>query len=159
MTECKNFLFACRIYGKNISGNQKIGITATQMAITALFDAKSFAATSGANNITKTEMAKTIKRRIRNEAFTYSSAFSLSPLARCSAIKLTEPDDIPTSASDEKIFTKLSAAENIPKSAKEKDLATIKVNRNPQNADNELPIKRTYVSLAVPEKTKYLSLL
>ena len=121
------------------------------MAITGFLVAKSLEATNGANSITKTERAKTTRRRIKNDAFIYSSAFCLSPLAKCSATKLTEPDEIPISESEVKILTKFKAAEKTPKSAKEKDLATIRVNKNPQKADNELPMKRMVVSLTVPE--------
>ena len=134
-----------------------MGTTATQIAIIGSCVANRFDATNGENMTTNIEIAKTIRRRIINEAFTYSSAFSFSPLARCSAIKLTEPDEIPTSAIEVKIETRFRAAEKIPKSAIENFLAIIKVNKNPQKAEKTFPEKSTKVSLAVAEKAKDLT--
>ena len=87
-------------------------MTATEIAITGSCVANSFEATNGAKIITKIEITKTINRRIINEALTYSSAFFSSPFASCSATKLTEPEEIPTSANDEKIETRFNAAKN-----------------------------------------------
>lgn len=135
--------------GKNASGKRKIGSIEDHIAIIGSLVAKSFVETNGAKIITRAEISKVKTKRITNDAFTYSSALSVSPLARCPEIKFTAPAETPRSLNDDNIITKFRAAENIPKSAIESDLATNNVKRNPQNEDRVLPINRISVSFAV----------
>ena len=128
------------------------------MAITGSRVAKNVFDTKGANTATTTEIARTIKIRIRKDALIYSFAFSCSPRAKCSETKFTEPFEIPISAREARIATRFKAAEKIPKSYTEKARATKRVKRKLQKADITFPEKSTKVSLAVAEKTNDLAL-
>lgn len=106
----------------------------------------------GAKIATTADISKTINNLIINEALIYSSAFLMLPLARCSETKLTDPLDIPISASEARIIIRLVAAEKIPKSETDTARATISTNKNPQKAESVFPIKSTAVSFIVADK-------
>ena len=72
--------------------------------------------------------------------------------------KATKPEFIPISETEETIRMRLFIAENTPKSSTDKPLAAISVKRKAKKAERMFPIKRTYVSLAVPEKARALAL-
>jgi hypothetical protein len=127
------------------------------MAILGSRVARSDVEIKGASKTTTAEIKRTITKRIKKEAFIYSLAFPSSPFAKCSETKLTDPEEIPISARDERIITRFKAAENTPKSAMEKARATIRVNKNPRKAEKALPTNNINVSFAVELKAKALS--
>jgi hypothetical protein len=141
-----------------MSGKSSTGIIAAQMANVGSFVANSFEETWGERISTIDDMAVTINNLIIKDAFIYSFALSCSPLERCSEIKFTEPADIPTSAREDKMITRFRVAEKIPKSAIERARATMRVNKKPKKAEKTFPAKRIYVSFAVPEKARTLTL-
>lgn len=128
--------------GKKASGKRNIGRTAAQIPIPESCDAKNLAEINGAKARTRTESAKTIIILTTKDALMYSLLFLISPLAKLSETKLTEPEEIPISAREERIKAKLSVAEKIPKSETEMALAMINVNKNPQKARKTFPINR-----------------
>jgi hypothetical protein len=119
--------------------------------------AKKVFETNGAKIATKAEIKRTIKSLIKNEALIYSFAFSCSPRAVCVETKLTEPVEIPISATEEIMTTKFKTAEKIPNSAMLIERAAKRVNKNPQKADPRFPAKRIKVSFAVAEKSMPLA--
>lgn len=134
-----------------------MGISAAHKAIFGSLLAKSELEIKGARITTRTEIATTMTNLTRKEAFIYSLAFSSSPFARLSEIKLTDPEDIPISAKDERMITKLRTAEKIPKSATDMARATKSLYRKPQKAERLLPANKIKVSLAVAEKARDLT--
>jgi len=96
-----------------------------------------------AGNKNNGRQIKVIKVNLnKNAALIYFNDSSGFPSDSRPATKCTKPAEMPISDSEIKIYIRLFAAENIPKSDTLSALAANNVKTKPVKADSKLPLKR-----------------
>src|SRR3989344_1011736 len=110
--------------GKSIGIANESVTKAVQIETEAAPPANNLSATNLGYNKTGKTTKKVTPNRIIVPVFIYFKTLIFSFFDSCSAIKLVTPVDIPKSVNEVSIITKFTAAEKIPKSETDSDLAT-----------------------------------